>query len=186
MITKFLGRVFSGRMFKPRQPRIIPFEAHGIDRGRISTCAVRTCETLQASGEHVGRKRVIRLMRAEQLRGRPRRRFRLTTQADAVAPAAPNLVNQNFTVSKPNALWTADITAIATGEGWLYLAVLLDLYSRRVVGWAVRPTLTPSSCAPRGTWPSGVDVLSVGSSIIPTAAASTRVTGIKPCCARRA
>ena len=119
---------------------------HAASRGRYGSPRVH--ETLQASGEHVGRKRVIRLMRAEQLRGRPRRRFRLTTQADAVAPAAPNLVNQNFTVSKPNALWTADITAIATGEGWLYLAVLLDLYSRRVVGWAVRPTLdTELVCA---------------------------------------
>jgi putative transposase len=104
--------------------------------------------TLQASGEHVGRNRVIRLMRTEQLRGRPRRRFRHTTQADATAPTAPNRVNQVFQVTKPNTLWTGDITAIPTGEGWLYLAVLLDLYSRRVVGWAVRPTLeTELVCA---------------------------------------
>ena len=97
---------------------------------------------LQASGERVGRNRVIQLMRAEQLRGRPRRRFRVTTtRSDATASPAPNRVNQVFQVSKPNTVWTGDITAIPTGEGWLYLAVLLDLYSRRIVGWAVRPTL---------------------------------------------
>jgi putative transposase len=119
---------------------------HAASRGAYGSPRVH--EALQASGERVGRKRVMRLMRADQLRGRPRRRFRRTTQADALAPAAPNLVNQHFTVAKPNALWAGDITAIATGEGWLYLAVLLDLYSRRVVGWALRPTLdTELVCA---------------------------------------
>jgi putative transposase len=87
-------------------------------------------------------------MRTEHLCGRPRRRFRVTTQSDPTAAPAPNRLNQVFQARKPNAVWTGDITAIPTGQGWLYLAVLLDLYSRRVVGWAVRPTLdTELVCA---------------------------------------
>src|SRR5438105_155547 len=79
---------------------------------------------LQAEGERLGRNRVIRLMRAEQLRGRPQRRFRVTTQTDPAAAPAPNLLKQDFHAVAPNRVWTADITAIPTGEGWLYLAVL--------------------------------------------------------------
>ena len=119
---------------------------HAESRGRYGSPRVH--RALQAEGERLGRNRVIRLMRAEQLRGRPQRRFRLTTQTDPAAAPAPNLLKQNFHAAAPNRVWTADITAIPTGEGWLYLAVLLDLYSRRVVGWAVRPTLeTELVCA---------------------------------------
>jgi transposase InsO family protein len=109
----------------------------------------RVHKALQAEGERLGRNRVIRLMRADQLRGRPHRRFRVTTtQADPAATPAPNLLNQVFQAPAPNRVWTADITAIPTGEGWLYLAVLLDLYSRRVVGWALRSTMdTELVCA---------------------------------------
>jgi putative transposase len=125
-----------------RRIRII----HAESRGRYGSPRVH--HALQAEGEQVGRNRVIRLMRAEQLRGRPQRRFRVTTHADPAAAPAPNLLNQVFQATAPNQVWTADITAIPTGEGWLYLAVLLDLYSRRVVGWAVRPTLeTDLVCA---------------------------------------
>lgn len=92
---------------------------------------------LAARGFHVGRNRVIRLMRREALRGRPPRRFHVTTQRDPRATPAPNHVAQHFTVAKPNLVWAADITALPTREGWVYLAVLLDLYSRRIVGWAL-------------------------------------------------
>ena len=119
---------------------------HAASRGRYGSPRIH--RALKDAGERVGRNRVIRAMRAEQLRGKPARRFRVTTQADPAAPAAPNLLQQRFTVAAPNRVWTADITALATREGWLYLAVLLDLYSRRVVGWAVRPTLeTDVVCA---------------------------------------
>ena len=92
---------------------------------------------LRARGFAVGRNRVIRLMRQAQLAGRPRRRFRRTTERDARAAPAPNVLAQRFTVARPNTVWAGDITALPTREGWLYLAVLLDLYSRRVVGWAI-------------------------------------------------
>jgi len=119
---------------------------HAESHGRYGS--LRVHKVLQEEGERLGRNRVIRLMRAAQLRGRPHRRFRVTTQADPAAMPAPNLLKQVFQTAAPNQVWTADITAIPTGEGWLYLAVLLDLYSRRVVGWAVRPTLeTELVCA---------------------------------------
>jgi putative transposase len=121
---------------------------HAESRGRYGSPRVQ--RALRAEGARLGRNRVMRLMRAEQLCGRPQRRFRLTTHTDPTAAPAPNLLKQDFHEAAPNRVWTADITAIPTGEGWLYLAVLLDLYSRRVVGWAVRPTLeTELVCA---TW----------------------------------
>ena len=109
---------------------------HAASRGRYGSPRIH--RALRADGARLGRNRVIRLMRAEQLRGRPRRRFRVTTQADPAAAAAPNLLNQVFQAPAPNRVWTADVTAIPTGEGWMYLAVLRDLYSRRIVGWAIR------------------------------------------------
>ena len=119
---------------------------HAESRGRYGSPRVHAA--LHATGLRVGRNRVIRVMRAEHLRGRPRRRFRVTTQRDALATPAPNRLRQNFQTSAPNRVWTGDITAISTADGWLYLAVLLDLYSRRIVGWAVRPTLeTELVCA---------------------------------------
>jgi putative transposase len=104
----------------------------------------RLYQALQQQGERVGRNRVIRLMRVEQLRGRPRRRFTRTTATDPTARPAANLLGQRFTTARPNRVWVADITALPTTDGWLYLAVLLDLYSRRIVGWATAPTLETS------------------------------------------
>ena len=93
---------------------------------------------LRATGQRVGRQRVARLMRAAELRGCSRRRQRVcTTVTDPMATAAPNLVARSFAASRPNQLWVGDITDIPTGEGWLYLATLLDAYSRRSVGWAM-------------------------------------------------
>lgn len=97
---------------------------------------------LQATGTRVGRNRVIRLMQATGLHGRPRRRFRvLTTEPNRWATPAPNRLHQRFHVAAPHRVWTGDITALPTGEGWVYLAVILDLYSRRIVGWAMRASL---------------------------------------------
>jgi len=96
---------------------------------------------LQAAGHAVGRKRVIRLMRAEGLHARRRRRFRRTTQSAHDQPIAPNHLARGFRVQRPNQVWAADLTYLETAEGWLYLAVVLDLYARRIVGWATRPTL---------------------------------------------
>ena len=76
-------------------------------------------------------------MRLERLRGCPKRRFRVTTQRDPSHPVAKNLLKRNFSTHAPNQRWASDITYISTHEGWLYLAVVMDLYSRRIVGWSM-------------------------------------------------
>jgi putative transposase len=88
-------------------------------------------------GVRVGRNRVARLMRAAGLQGVTRRRFVSTTQRSASARPAPDLVDRDFTAEGPNRLWVADITYISTWAGFLYLAVVLDAWSRRVVGWSM-------------------------------------------------
>jgi len=97
---------------------------------------------LLAQGRNVGRKRVARIMRQNGLRGLARRRFRRTTDSAHRHPIAPNLLEQNFTAPALNQVWVGDITYIWTLEGWAYLAVLIDLCSRRVVGWALRRSLS--------------------------------------------
>lgn len=97
---------------------------------------------LQRQGVACGRHRVARLMRTHGLVARAKRRFRhLTTQRAAGVIPAPNRLNQDFHATVPNQKWVSDFTYIETGEGWLYLAVVLDLFSRRVIGWAMRETM---------------------------------------------
>lgn len=88
------------------------------------------------------RKRVARLMRARGLRAKMCRRFRVTTQSEHRQPLAPNLLPAQQPVQRANQVWVADITYIATRQGWLYLAAVLDLYSRRIVGWSMSGTMT--------------------------------------------
>jgi len=102
----------------------------------------RILDELRERGHEVGKHRVARLMRENGIFGRIRRRFRHTTDSNHKLPVAPNLLEQDFTATAPNQAWVGDITYIWTAEGWAYLAVLLDLYSRRVVGWALRKSLS--------------------------------------------
>jgi putative transposase len=106
-------------------------------RSRGTYGAPRIHADLQASGVRCGRKRVARLMRAARLVGVHRRRSPGTTRRAPETPAMPDRVQRRFTAPAPNRLWTADITAIPTQQDWLYLAVVLDVYSRRIVGWAM-------------------------------------------------
>jgi putative transposase len=96
---------------------------------------------LREEGLRIGRERIARLMRAAGLRGVCRRKWVTTTKRDRTAKAAPDLVQRNFTASAANQLWVADITYIPTWEGFLFLAVVLDVWSRRIVGWAFAPHL---------------------------------------------
>lgn len=96
---------------------------------------------LRALGVRCSRKRVARLMRRAGLRGCRRGRKKRTTRRDKHAVPAPDLVNRNFTAAAPDRVWTADITYVHTREGFLYLAFILDVYSRRVVGWAMASRL---------------------------------------------
>jgi putative transposase len=100
--------------------------------------APRVHAELQAAGERHGRKRIARLMRAAGLVGASRRRGGpITTRRDKQARPAPDLVDRDFQAAGPNQLWVADITYVPTAAGFLYLAVVLDVWSRRVVGWAM-------------------------------------------------
>jgi putative transposase len=106
-------------------------------RSRRTYGAPRVHAELRALGVRCGRKRVARLMRAAGLVGAHRRRPPRTTWRDRDAASAPDLVQRQFETPAPNRLWVADITYVRTGAGWLYLAVVLDVFSRRVVGWAM-------------------------------------------------
>jgi putative transposase len=97
---------------------------------------------LQNRGIRCGRKRVARLMRKDGLRAKIIRKFKATTNSKHDLPVAPNLLNREFTQTQPNRAWAADITYIWTNEGWLYLAVVMDLFSRSIVGWSMSERMT--------------------------------------------
>ncbi len=103
--------------------------------------SLRVWVELLDNGRSCGRHRVARLMRQGGLQGIPRRRFRRTTTSKHNQPVSPNLLKQDFTAKAPNQRWVSDITYVRTSEGWLYVAVILDLYSRKVVGWATSTRL---------------------------------------------
>lgn len=92
---------------------------------------------LRTKGFHVSKKRVERLMRERSLQARQKRRFHCTTNSKHAMPIAPNRLSRDFTANAPNRAWVSDVTHIPTDEGWLYLAAIVDLFSRRVVGYAM-------------------------------------------------
>lgn len=97
----------------------------------------RVHRELRKRGRQVGRHRIARLMREHRLRARTRRKFVRTTHSNPGQQTPPNVLNRDFSPEAPDRVWAGDVTYLPTREGWLYLAVLLDLYSRRVVGWAM-------------------------------------------------
>ncbi len=110
---------------------------HTAHRGRYG--APRIHAALRARGHTASRGRIERLMRHHGIRAITARRFRTcTTDSRHDWPIAPNRLNQNFAADRPNQVWLADITYVPTSEGWLYLAVVLDLFTRKIVGWAMR------------------------------------------------
>jgi transposase InsO family protein len=108
--------------------------------GRCTYGSPRVHAELRAKGLRVSEKRVARLMREDGIRARQKRRFRRTTDSNHTDPIAPNVLQRDFTPEAPNQSWATDVTYIHTAEGWLYLAVMLDLFSRRVIGWAASIT----------------------------------------------
>lgn len=93
-------------------------------------------------GFRAGRHRVARLMRELGLKGCPKKRYRITTQSDHGFRVAPNTLEREFTADRPDQRWAADITYIRTAEGWLYLAVVMDLFSKAIVGWSMSERIT--------------------------------------------
>ncbi len=113
---------------------------HASSRRRYGSPRVHA--SLQAEGKRVGCNRVTRLMHEHGIQAHRRRPFRKTTDSNHAFPPAPNLLDRQFASAvAPNQVWLADMTYIATGEGWLYLAAILDLFSRKIVGWAMSETM---------------------------------------------
>jgi putative transposase len=112
---------------------------HANSRRRYGSPRVHAA--LRSEGKRVGRNRVARLMHRNGIQARQKRRFRKTTDSNHSFPLAPNLLARQFTAAAPNKVWLADITCVPTLEGWLYLAVVLDMFSRKVVGWAMSETM---------------------------------------------
>lgn len=102
----------------------------------------RVHATLQAQGQRIGAHRVARLMRTSAIRAKTVTKWRATTDSAHQYPVVPNTLNRQFAVAAPNRVWAGDITYVWTAEGWLYLAVVLDLYSRRVIAWGMGSRLT--------------------------------------------
>jgi len=101
----------------------------------------RVLSTLKKSFINVGKKRVSKIMHKLQLNGIGKPKFKITTKLDAKASRCPDLISGNFTSYKPNQIWTSDITYIPTKEGWIYLCIILDTFSRAIVGWCMQNTL---------------------------------------------
>ncbi|AJY07436.1 transposase [Burkholderia vietnamiensis] len=102
----------------------------------------RMTEEIRDRGFPASKERVERLMREHGIRARHKRRYRVTTDSKHKLPVAPNLLNREFTPAAPNQVFSSDITYIWTDEGWLYLAVVLDLFNGEVVGWSIKPRMT--------------------------------------------
>jgi transposase InsO family protein len=124
------------------RPKVV--EAFEIGRGTYGSPRVR--DELVDQGFEIGRKRVARLMREMGLQGVTPRKFRVTTDSDHGHPIAKNLIDRDFVASRPNEKWATDITYIWTAEGWLYLAIVMDLFSRRIVGWSTANHLKTDLC----------------------------------------
>jgi transposase InsO family protein len=99
-------------------------------------------QELRKMGTRTSQKRVARLMSDNGLKSKIKKKFKATTNSNHNLPVADNKLNQNFTTTKPNQVWTSDITYIWTKEGWLYLAVVLDLFNRQIIGWKVNNNLS--------------------------------------------
>lgn len=132
---EWLNRPESARSAEDRQLLDIIRAVH--KRSREAYGAYKTWQVLRRQGIACGRHRVARLRRQNGIEALRKRRFRVMVEHHKLPPPAPNLLEQHFDVDQANAAWVTDMTVVPTGAGWLHLAVVVDLYSRRVVGWAM-------------------------------------------------
>lgn len=130
-----LKRPESNHAREDRRLRVLCREAHARSRGNYGS--VRVHKALQKQDVKVSRKRVCRLMHLEGIAGKRRRRWTRTTESVVGAPTALNLLNRDFSPKQPNQCWAGDVTFLRTPYGFVYLAVIIDLFSRYVVGWSV-------------------------------------------------
>jgi putative transposase len=135
----WLVRPESARSEENRQ--LLPLIRQAHLKSRRNYGSPRVTDELRDQGYTYNEKRIARLMRLHGIRPKTVKKFRATTDSKHNLPVAPNLLGRNFVVSGPNRVWLADITYIPTAEGWLYLAGVLDLYTRRIVGCAMSPRI---------------------------------------------
>lgn len=105
-------------------------------------CGRQVYAAIRKEGFIVNKKRIARLMKVNNIKARTKKRFKVTTVQNSKAVASANILNQNFTAEAENKIWTGDITYIWTKEGWIYLAVVMDIYSRKIVGWSIDSSLS--------------------------------------------
>jgi putative transposase len=115
-------------------------DIHKASRGTYGS--PRVLAQLKGLGFKLSKSRVERLMKKHGIRAKTRRKFRVTTDSKHSFPVAPNILERNFSPAEPNAAWGGDITYLRTKEGWLFLAVIIDLFSRQVVGWSMGERIT--------------------------------------------
>jgi putative transposase len=130
----------SSRALKQAQLDSLVREIYIAEKGRAGS--PRLVQRLRGQGHRAGRHQVARSMRRQRLRAKAARKYKATTNSNHSLPVAANLLQQNFHADRPNQAWVSDITYIATDEGWLYLAAVLDLYSRHVIGWSMSERMT--------------------------------------------
>jgi transposase InsO family protein len=116
---------------------LLPYIRNIFIDSRETYGCIRIKDSLRDLGFNIGKNRIVRLMKENDLKPKMLRRYKTTTKSKHKRLVFPNLLNQNFSASYPNQVWTSDITYIWTGEGWLYLGVVLDVYSRMIVGWSM-------------------------------------------------
>jgi putative transposase len=131
----WLERRPSARARRDQQLSVKVAAVHTASRGTYGSPSIRN--ELVEDGEKVGKKRVARLMRDQGLSGNPLKKYKRTTDSAHSLPVAKNLVKRHFEAERPNQLWVADISYVWTWDGFLYLAIIIDMFSRRVVGWAI-------------------------------------------------
>ncbi len=130
------------RQLKHRQQHIDTHVANAFNADKGRSGAIRIMLALDKQGLHYNRKTVALSLQRQGLRAKAARKFKATTQSKHNLPVADNLLKQDFTASQPNQKWASDITYLWTNEGWYYLAAVLDLYSRKVIGWAMSERMT--------------------------------------------
>jgi len=136
---KFLKATPSKRKLENKE--LIKKIRKAYEKSRRNYGSPRIHKELKKAGESCSRKRVARLMRQEKIQPKMRKHWKTTTKTNSKKEAAPNHLNQNFSVETPNTVWVSDITYVETLEGWLYVAAILDLYSRRIVGLGMGESL---------------------------------------------
>jgi putative transposase len=128
---------------RKREDDILAIEIKRVHKESGGTYGIRRIKAqLDKDGIHCGKNRVSRLMKENNVESRLKRKFKATTYSDHNFSVAPNLLQQKFTITEPNKVYVGDITYIGTDEGWLYLATVLDLFNREIVGWSIDSTMT--------------------------------------------